>query len=100
MTLLRSNLATRGSTFDANKASMLAALAIGESAVKPAGDGGGPGALERHPARGKLPPRQRVTQLLDPGAPFLEIGATAAHAMYDGASPAAGMIAGIGRVSG
>ena len=45
-------------------------------------------------------PRDRVARLLDPGTPFLEIGATAAHGMYDDASPCAGMIAGIGRVDG
>ena len=45
-------------------------------------------------------PRRRVANLLDPGSPFLEVGATAAHNMYDGAAPAAGVIAGIGRVHG
>jgi len=50
--------------------------------------------------RGKLPPRARVANLLDPGSPFLEIGATAAHGMYDGAAPCAGLIAGIGLVHG
>jgi acetyl-CoA carboxylase carboxyltransferase component len=45
-------------------------------------------------------PRERVANLLDPGSPFLEVGATAAHGMYDGAAPAAGAIAGVGRVMG
>ena len=45
-------------------------------------------------------PRERVANLLDPGSPFLEIGATAAHGMYDGAAPCAGVIAGVGRVQG
>src|SRR5690606_24799468 len=62
--------------------------------------GGGPKAMERHTSRGKMPPRERVANLLDPGSPFLEIGATAAHGMYDGAAPCAGVIAGIGRVHG
>ena len=52
------------------------------------------------PARGKMLPRDRVAGLLDPGSPFLEIGATAAHGMYGGDAPAAGLIAGIGRVAG
>lgn len=56
--------------------------------------------MARHVARGKLPPRDRVAGLIDAGAPFLEIGATAAHGMYDGAAPGAGLIAGVGRVSG
>ncbi|HEX4738908.1 MAG TPA: carboxyl transferase domain-containing protein [Allosphingosinicella sp.] len=55
---------------------------------------------ERHVARGKLLPRDRVMRLLDPGSPFLEIGALAANGMYHNEAPAAGMIAGIGRVSG
>ncbi|MCZ8185612.1 MAG: methylcrotonoyl-CoA carboxylase [Beijerinckiaceae bacterium] len=62
---------------------------------------GGPDkARERHAARGKLLPRDRVLGLLDPGSPFLEIGALAAHAMYDDDIHGAGMIAGIGRVEG
>ena len=55
---------------------------------------------ERHVARGKLLPRERVERLLDPGSPFLEIGQLAACDMYKGEAPGAGMIAGIGRVSG
>lgn len=55
---------------------------------------------ERHLARGKLLPRDRVMQLLDPGSSFLEIGQLAAHGLYDDEAPAAGMIAGIGRVCG
>ena len=55
---------------------------------------------ERHTARGKLLPRERVERLLDPGSPFLEIGQLAANDLYDGEVPGAGLIAGIGRVSG
>lgn len=55
---------------------------------------------ERHVARGKLLPRERVERLLDPGSPFLEIGQLAAFEMYEGDVSGAGMIAGIGRVSG
>jgi 3-methylcrotonyl-CoA carboxylase beta subunit len=55
---------------------------------------------DRHVSRGKLLPRDRVTRLLDPGAPFLEIGQLAANGMYQDEAPGAGMIAGIGRVSG
>ncbi len=55
---------------------------------------------ERHVSRGKLLPRDRVERLLDPGSPFLEIGQLAACDMYDGEVPGAGIIAGIGRVSG
>jgi 3-methylcrotonyl-CoA carboxylase beta subunit len=62
---------------------------------------GGPEAVRtRHTARGKLLPRDRVMRLLDPGAPFLEIGQLAAFGIYDNEAPGAGLIAGIGRVSG
>ena len=62
--------------------------------------GGTEKSRERHVARGKLLPRDRVERLLDPGSPFLEIGQLAAGDMYDGEVPGAGIIAGIGRVSG
>ncbi|MGI4876715.1 MAG: carboxyl transferase domain-containing protein, partial [Janthinobacterium lividum] len=62
---------------------------------------GGPAASrDRHVARGKLLPRQRVERLLDPGTAFLEIGQLAAHAVYDDEVPAAGMIAGVGQIAG
>src|ERR1700712_4568125 len=62
--------------------------------------GGGPEARERHLARGKLLPRERVRLLLDEGAPFLELSALAARGVYDEDVPGAGIICGIGRVSG
>ncbi|MBY6537911.1 methylcrotonoyl-CoA carboxylase [Rhodococcus sp. BP-349] len=62
--------------------------------------GGSDSARERHVARGKLLPRDRVDTLLDPGSAFLEIAPLAANGLYDDASPGAGVIAGIGRVSG
>ena len=62
--------------------------------------GGTEKARERHTARGKLLPRDRVERLLDPGSPFLEIGQLAACDLYKGEVPGAGLIAGIGRVSG
>ncbi len=62
--------------------------------------GGPKAARERHVDRGKLLPRERVKRLLDPGSPFLEIGALAAYDMYNGEAPGAGMIAGVGRVCG
>jgi len=68
--------------------------------VANAARGGSDKSRDRHVARGKLLPRDRVERLLDPGSPFLEIGQLAAHDMYDGEAPAAGVIAGIGRVSG
>jgi len=68
--------------------------------VAEAARGGSEKSRERHVSRGKLLPRDRVERLLDPGAPFLEIGQLAACDMYEGEVPGAGMIAGVGRVSG
>ncbi len=62
--------------------------------------GGSASAREKHTARGKLLPRERVDRLLDPGSPFLEIAPLAAEGMYGGEVPSAGVIAGIGMVSG
>ncbi|EAU45933.1 carboxyl transferase domain-containing protein [Salipiger bermudensis] len=86
--------------FTANRAAHLEALETVRAAAELAAEGGGARSRERHLSRGKMLPRERVANLLDPGSPFLEIGATAAHGMYDGAAPAAGVIAGIGRVNG
>ncbi len=86
--------------FQANRAAHLHALEEVRNAAELAAAGGGEKARQRHRERGKMTPRERVANLLDPGSPFLEIGATAAHGMYDGAAPCAGMIAGIGRVEG
>ena len=62
--------------------------------------GGSADARARHTSRGKLLPRDRIAHLLDPGSPFLEIGLFAASGVYDDDIPAAGLIAGVGRVSG
>ena len=83
-----------------NRENHEAALAVVRAAAEAAAAGGGEKARARHVSRGKMLPRERVANLLDPGSPFLEVGATAAHGMYDGAAPCAGAIAGIGRVMG
>lgn len=68
--------------------------------VEKAGRGGSDASRERHVSRGKLLPRDRVERLLDPGSPFLEVGQLAAGGMYNDEAPGAGMICGVGRVSG
>src|SRR5690349_17757062 len=68
--------------------------------VAEASKGGPEKHRERHVGRGKLLPRDRVTRLLDAGSPFLEVGQLAANGMYKDEAPGAGMIAGVGRVSG
>ena len=65
-----------------------------------AAEGGGAQARARHVARGKLLPRERIDLLLDPGTPFLELSPLAAHGMYNGEAPGAGIITGIGRIAG
>jgi 3-methylcrotonyl-CoA carboxylase beta subunit len=62
--------------------------------------GGGPKSVERHRGRGKLTARERVEGLCDPGTPFLELSPLAAHGMYDEAAPGAGIVTGVGTVSG
>lgn len=86
--------------YKANEMAHLKALSEVRDAAEAAALGGGEKSRARHESRGKMLPRERVANLLDPGSPFLEIGATAAHGLYDGAAPAAGVIAGIGRVQG
>jgi 3-methylcrotonyl-CoA carboxylase beta subunit len=86
--------------FKANTAAHLEALAQVREAAQAAAFGGGEKSRNRHISRGKMLPRERVANLLDPGSAFLEVGATAAHGLYDGAAPCAGVIAGIGTVQG
>ena len=97
---LASHLDPRSEAFRRNRAHALGLIAEVEAAAATAAAGGGPAATARHVARGKMAPRARVANLLDPGSPFLEIGATAAHGMYEDAAPGAGLIAGVGRVMG
>ena len=97
---LSSHITTESQEFSANQVKNLEAFAQIQDVAAQATLGGGEAARERHLSRGKMLPRDRVANLLDPGSPFLEIGATAAHDMYDGAAPCAGVIAGVGRVMG
>ncbi|MGJ8545037.1 MAG: carboxyl transferase domain-containing protein [Sulfitobacter sp.] len=97
---LTSQVLPSSETFKANQAAHLEALAQVNAAAEAAAFGGGEKSRARHESRGKMLPRQRVANLLDPGSPFLEIGATAAHGLYDGAAPCAGVITGIGQVMG
>ena len=62
--------------------------------------GGGPKYVERHRQQGKLPARERIKRLVDEGAPFLELSALAAWGMYENEAPGAGLVTGVGRVSG
>lgn len=100
MAVLKSAINTNSAEFQANSAHMAALVADLRAETAKTALGGHERAREKHLARGKLLPRDRVQQLLDPGSPFLEFSALAAHAMYSGDISGAGLITGIGRVSG
>ena len=100
MPALSSHLDPRSAEFIANADYHRALVDELDRRLARAAEGGGDKARTRHTERGKLLPRDRITALLDPGSPFLEIAPLAAEDMYDGAAPAAGMVAGIGRVNG
>ena len=100
MSVLAPALDARSPGFAANAAHMGALVAELRATVAAAGQGGGPTARKRHTDRGKLLPRDRVDHLLDPGSPFLELSQLAAHGLYGNEVPGAGLIAGVGRVSG
>ncbi|WP_370510898.1 carboxyl transferase domain-containing protein [Elioraea sp. Yellowstone] len=90
----------RAEAFRANAAVNRALVATLRERLAAAAAGGPPEARERHLARGKLLPRERVERLIDPGAPFLELSPLAAYGLYGGGISAAGIITGIGRVAG
>lgn len=105
MPVLETKLNARSADFQANAAAMRALVDDLKLQVAKAAAGGGEAARAKHVARGKLPPRERVQMLLDPGTPFLELAPLAALAMYpdrDGtdSAPCAGLITGIGRING
>jgi len=100
MPKLSSQIDPKDETFLANAALNRHLVDELRSRVGGAALGGPEASRARHVARGKLLPRERVERLLDPGAPFLEIGQLAAFGLYDGEAPGAGVICGVGRVSG
>ena len=97
---IASNIDASSAEFAANAARMRALADELQQRRAEAGQGGSPRTRERHLARGKLLPRDRVMRLIDPGSPFLELSPLAAFGMYDDAIHGAGLITGIGRVEG
>src|SRR5271157_2747964 len=91
---------TRSAEFAANAEAMRAVVDDLHRLADTIRLGGGESARHRHLSRGKLLPRDRVRALIDPMSPFLEVGQLAAHGMYGGDVPSAGIITGIGRISG
>ncbi|OYV31596.1 MAG: methylcrotonoyl-CoA carboxylase [Thiomonas sp. 20-64-9] len=100
MPILDTRLNPRSAEFTANAAALRALVDDLRARQARVAEGGGEAARAKHVARGKLLPRERVAALLDPGSPFLEFSPLAAHGLYDNAAPGAGIITGIGRVSG
>ncbi len=100
MPVLTSKLDPRSDEFQAGARAMRLLVGDLNARLAQIAQGGGESARARHLARGKLLPRDRVEMLLDPDTPFLEIAPLAALGMYDDDAPGAGVIAGIGRVSG
>ena len=100
MATIKSKINPNSADFAANAAAMQAQVDDLHGTLDRVRQGGGSKACERHTSRGKLLPRERVQGLLDPGSPFLELSALAAHNVYGEDVPSAGIITGIGRVSG
>ncbi len=100
MTIIESSIDTRGPDFADNDRRMRALVDELADTVSAISEGGGPERQARHTSRGKLLVRQRIDRLIDPGSAFLEFSQLAAHDVYDDAVPAAGIITGIGCVSG
>jgi len=100
MTILSSLIDRQSEAFKANEAHNRALAEELRARTAMAVLGGSESARQKHTARGKLLPRERVSRLLDAGSPFLEIGALAANGLYGDEAPGAGIIAGIGRVMG
>ena len=100
MTILSTQVNPRSPEFAANREAMLTQVNDLRTLLGRVHEGGGEKAQLRHPSRGKLLPRDRIDRLLDPGSPFLEVGQLAAHDVYGEEVPAAGLVAGIGRIEG
>ena len=100
MSILETSIDARSREYADNREAMVERVDELREVSQMVCNGGGEEARARHLARGKMLPRERISALIDPLSPFLEIGQFAAHGMYDGRIACAGVIAGIGRISG
>jgi 3-methylcrotonyl-CoA carboxylase beta subunit/propionyl-CoA carboxylase len=98
--VIASRIQTSAPEFAQNRAHHLALIEQVRAATEAARRGGPKDAVERHQQRKKLLPRARIDRIVDPGTPFLELSPLAAHGLYDGEAPSAGIVTGIGRVEG
>ncbi|MFL5642132.1 MAG: carboxyl transferase domain-containing protein, partial [Chloroflexota bacterium] len=103
MAVLRTRLDPEAADVRANHVSMeslVAGLRSRQEALAQGGAGGDDRSIERHRERGKLPVRERIERLIDPGSAFLELSPLAANGLYDDDAPGAGIVTGVGRVEG
>lgn len=100
MAVIQSKINSRSADYLRNQASMQALVDELRNKAQQLALGGSEKARDKHLQRGKLLPRERLRQLIDPGSPFLEVGQFAALDVYDDPTPAAGTVAGVGRVNG
>ena len=100
MDILQTRVQTSSAEFQSNRARMETLVAELDERLAAARVGGGPKARQRHREQGKLPVRERIERLIDPQSAFFELSPLAAFGMYDNGAPAAGLVTGVGRVSG
>src|SRR5205809_7606322 len=100
MLAIESRINPADDTFVANRDRMQLLVNQLRDRVTAARQGGGPRYLQRHREQGKLPVRERIDRLLDPGSPLLELSPLAGWGLYDNEAPGAGIVTGVGRVSG
>src|ERR1044072_2626735 len=100
MATIKSHIDTESDQYKANRDYMSALLTQLTGRLEQVRLGGGPDDIARHRSRGKLPARERIETLLDPGTAFMEFSALAGWDMYNNDAPSAGIVTGIGLVSG
>jgi 3-methylcrotonyl-CoA carboxylase beta subunit len=100
MAILETRVSAESPSFIANKTAMSELVGVLKQRLESARAGGGPDAAQKHKARGKMLARERIQGLIDPGTEFLEFSQLAAHAMYDGEAPGAGIVTGLGVIHG
>ncbi|PYQ68786.1 MAG: methylcrotonoyl-CoA carboxylase, partial [Acidobacteria bacterium] len=100
MITLDTHLDPTDATFTSNRRRMEQLVGELRERLSRAREGGGAKYLDRHREQGKLPARDRIARLLDRGSPFLELSPLAAFGLYDDEAPAAGLLTGVGRISG
>jgi acetyl-CoA carboxylase carboxyltransferase component len=100
MSILPTHVQTQSAEFKSNEAFHFSEAKILEDRLAKVREGGGSELRKKHESRGKLFVRDRVQKLIDPGTPFLELSPLAAHDMYDGSAPGAGVVTGVGLIHG